>query len=147
MNDFCSPISAPTAPPPIPLLPGPAQTRRSSARTSAATGPAVGRPRRGSRADSATGCASQRCGTGPGCGAALPRRKSPFFCLEEKNCHHHTPPVYSTSSDLVEGGAGGREQEEGWLRRGGVGRLINLIYFFSYIDWLAFRRSAAPHGI
>lgn len=55
----------------------------------------------------------------PGLRRDAPRRKSPFLCRKEKLTPPYTPRVYSTASDLVEGGAGGREQEEGWLRRGG----------------------------
>lgn len=81
---------APGPPSPLrsqtPLLAGarrraPGTPRRSSACTSAATGPPVGLPWCGPRPDGATGPVSRRCRPGPGCGATLPRRKSPFFCL------------------------------------------------------------------
>lgn len=81
---------------PGPGVPFPGTPRRSSARTAAATGPAAGRPRRGPRPDDAIGRAAQRCRTGPGCGAALHRRKSPFLFRKEKlpPPHTHPPPPH-----------------------------------------------------
>lgn len=43
----------------------------------------------------------------------------------------------------MEGGAGGREQEEGWLRRGGAGRLINLIKYLFFFHILIGLHSGA----